>query len=205
MVRPDVVIEGESPGKGADILWRGEADTRGIPVDPCPMNPLLDGTHGGKFNNRNGRQITEKKPHAAIGNVVGKVGQTVGTRGHYLTNGSDDMAARVRKAGLPLAILREDGWEPLPVRVSGDGPMVDAMQAARGGLVTLHNAGFDVVAAGKAVKAALEAGKALRPHAEVAEALVAALAALEGLREGSPRLSPWVQVVEATLRPLVGR
>src|ERR1700676_3809982 len=58
----EVLIEGECPSGGADKLARLWAESRGVPVDPCPVDHELDGPWPGAGPRRNERMYVEKKP-----------------------------------------------------------------------------------------------------------------------------------------------
>lgn len=58
----EVLIEGECPEGGADKMSREWAESRGVPVDPCPVDHALDGPWPGAGPRRNTRQLVEKKP-----------------------------------------------------------------------------------------------------------------------------------------------
>ena len=60
----------------------------------------------------------------------------------------------------------------------------------------------DVGRAGVVVKQAMLVAKERRHESRIVDALMGARAAVEVLREGQPRIAPWVAPVEARLRML---
>lgn len=209
---PAHVAHGASPSGGADAVidevsrawyrahgWRPDQH-----VHAFPMRRDLDGEGGGAFLRRNGRTLELFRPNVAAGLVVGRVGQAVGTRGCYLSNGSEDMARRLRAAKVPLVIYREDGVEPCPV-ARAETPLVGALLGACLALGALFEQGLfaeDVGRAGVVVKQAMLVAKERRHESRIVDALMGARAAVEALREGQPRIAPWVAPVEARLRML---
>lgn len=137
--------------------------------------------------------------NAGIGCVTGRVGQAVGTKGCYLTNGSDDMARRLREGGVPVAIFREDGVEPLPVPRSEDGPLIGGLRAVCWHLASLLPIAPEVTVAGRTCKMALEAAKRPGPSPDRQELAIAVRSSLEALREACPRITPWLTPVDALL------
>jgi hypothetical protein len=101
VLRPSVVVEGESPGGGADILFRQEADRRNIQVLPRPIDPGLDGRRRCAPLSRNGRMLLDN-PDRAVGCISGRMGS-------MFSPGSADMLQRCRAAGIPVIVFREDG------------------------------------------------------------------------------------------------
>ena len=176
-LRPSVVAHGASPSGGADALADSEAEAASIPREPYPVDPALDGPWPAAGMRRNGRMLATFRPQLAAGFVEGKVGQRVGTRGCYLSNGSDDMARRCRAAKVPLVIVREGAVEP------AEDPM--ALMLA--------------LYAVTREEALVPAGKALRAwtRGEVAAEEVAL--ALRCARETS-RAAAWLGAVEAAVR-----
>lgn len=175
-----VIIEGESPYDGADKIVRVEAERLGILVDPCPIDRRLDGYDRPAPIRRNIRMEATKHPQVGAAFVVGNVGESVGTKGHYLSNGTDHMVSLLRAHGKAVVVYREDGVEPC--RDIGE-----AFDVLRG----LYRAGLyreDVCMVGLAVKAATDAGE-----------IVAARAAVEALRLARPTLAPWLAPVEMVL------
>lgn len=190
--RPTHVGHGASPSGGGDAVIDEVSRTYyhklGLDPDeqvlPFPMYRPLDGAGNGAFMARNGRMLKTFRPHVAAGLVVGRVGQAIGTRGCYLSNGSDDMAQRLWAARVPLVIYREDGVEPCRA-------LADALGMLR---VLFYECGRDpaLIAPGKALKSWIERG------GNTFDELHEMLTALACAREAS-RLGPWLAPIEATL------
>lgn len=175
-LRPSAVGHGASPSGGADALANSIARELGVTVEPYPMDPEMDGSGGGgAFLRRNARMLATFRPQLGAGFVSGRVGQRVGTRGCYLSNGSDDMARRCVAAEVPLLIVREDGVEPDPTPLR----TMRLLHALVGGLETPYQA----VNAWK---------KGEARHDEVALVLLCAM-------DGSP-VEPWLRAVREAVR-----
>jgi hypothetical protein len=184
---PDLVIEGESPGGGADILAREQAEARGILVLPCPVDHALDGPWPAAGHRRNERQFRLRPTHAA-GFISGKVGTP-------FSRGSAGMA-RICMRGLP-------GYPPIPLVIYRD----DGLELPRGGLVEalallrlLYRTTPEVAAAGAAARTALEARAAGAPPEDVAALLAGARGEVEKVMGEQPRAAPWLAVVLGLLR-----
>ena len=94
----EVLIEGECPtAVNADKLARDWAESRGVPVDPCPVDHDLDGPWPGAGPRRNARMHREKRPTHAVAFPGG-----TGTAG---------MVAILKAAGVPV-------WEIEPRQTS---------------------------------------------------------------------------------------
>ena len=176
------IIHGASHSKGADHLVDAEAEALGILRDPYPVESDLDGYGRSAPIRRNSRMIAESFPQVGAAFVIGNVGEAVGTKGHYLTNGSDHIVNLLRSHGRAVVVYRENGIEPCR-----------DLAEARDVLGCLWRANLyreDVERAGKAV----------RDAAQGPEAVIAARAAVEALRVARPTLAPWLAPVEMTLQ-----
>lgn len=177
-----VIIHGASPKGGADGLVEQEAYALGIGAVSFPILPAKDGHGRPAPIRRNERMIAEGHPNVGAAFVVGRVGEAVGTNGHYLSNGTDYTVNRLRALGKAVVVYREDGVEPCR-----DLGMAKAM------LGDLWRAGLyrdDVARAGVAVRDACGGGQ---------DALIAARAGVEALRVARPVLAPWLAPVEMAL------
>lgn len=101
-IRPDEVIHGGNGGwnerrrrfEGADYLAGREAEALGIPVRTFHAAWQTHGRAAGPM--RNQRMLTEGLPDRALGfRMPGE------------SRGTDDMAARVRRAAIPLEIVEK--------------------------------------------------------------------------------------------------
>lgn len=187
--------------RGADGVFHAEAIRLGLTVTPHPAAWSRLGKRAGMV--RNGEMAP--LANVGVGCVVGQVGQKVGSKGHYLTNGSDDMARRLMKRNVPLVVYRENGVEPLYVPRSPDPPLVATLRAVCWHLAGLLPLSPEVATAGKTAKAALERVKCLGPHEEVREVLLAVQNSLEAVREAAPQVAPWITPVELRLALLSRR
>lgn len=97
-LRPAVVIEGDA--QGADRMAGAWARARGVVLERYPADWARDGKAAGPL--RNQRMLDEGKPDRAVGFISGAVGSP-------WSRGSADMAACVKKAGVPYAIYRDGG------------------------------------------------------------------------------------------------
>ena len=176
-----VIIHGHSHAKGADHLVDVEAEALGILRAPYPVDPAKDGYGRPAPIRRNVRMERESHPQVGACFCIGNIGEAVGTKGHYLTNGSDHMVSLLRSHGRAVVVYRENGVEPCR-----------SLAEARTVLGCMWRAGLfreDVERAGKAVAAATQGQ----------EAVIAARAAVESLREKRPALAPWLAPVEMVL------
>jgi hypothetical protein len=180
VLQPVFVAHGKSPSGGldeiADTVAREHFVDRGLEAErvcPYPMEPRLDGEGGAAFMRRNARMGSDFAPDLGASFVVGRVGQAVGTRGNYLSNGSQNMVDWLHRHRIPVVVFREDGVEPA----------ADPLAALR----LLYRVTRDerLVAPGKALAATAA-------REEVLTALACA-------REGS-RWAPWVEAVERAVR-----
>jgi hypothetical protein len=185
--RPDLVIEGESPGGGADILAREQAEARGIVVLPCPVDHALDGPWPAAGHRRNERMFRLRPTHAA-GFISGKVGTP-------FSRGSAGMA-RICERGLP-------GFPPIPLVIYRDDgidlPGGDALGNALALLRLLFRGTPEVAAAGAAVRVALEARAGGASPGDVAALVAGALGEVEKVMGEQPRAAPWLAVVTGLL------
>lgn len=193
---PDVVIEGESPSGGADRLARLAGESLGIPVDPCPVDTAIDGPWPAAGHRRNERMHRTKRPDVGAGWISGKGGSP-------MSSGSDGMRRICERAGTPLVVYREDGFElpyPTDPECRGDRMAGDLWWARRTLRGLVRFAREDVIAAGMAVAAAHDRARARMPTSAVRPYVVAAWGAVEALRGRQPRLGPWLEVVDAVVR-----
>ena len=184
---PDLVIEGESPGGGADILAREQAEARSIVVLACPVDHALDGPWPAAGHRRNERMFRLRPTHAA--------GFVSGLRGSTLSRGSAGMA-RICSHGLP-------GHPPVPLIVYRD----DGLELPRGGLVDalallrlLYRTTPEVAAAGAAARVALDARAAGASPEDVAALLAGARGEVEMVMGEQTRAAPWLAVAMGLLR-----
>ena len=183
---PSLVIEGESPGGGADILAREQAEARSIVVLPCPVDHALDGSWPAAGHRRNERMFRLRPTHAA-GFISGRVGSP-------LSRGSAGMA-RICANGLPgyppipLVLYRDDGIELPPGSLR---PAYDLLRL-------LWRTTPEVAAAGKATRDALDAQAAGASPGDVAALTAGACGEVEKVMREQPRAAPWLAVVAGLL------
>lgn len=186
---PDFVGHGDSPCGGGDTIVdnisRPHFTARGL--DPkkrvlrFPWNRIVDGTGNDRFMRRNGRMDRAFMANLAAGLVVGKVGEAVGTNGCYLSNGSEDMARRLRARKVPLIIYRENGVEPF--------------QSPEVALVALRQ-----LYAVTREPALVPLGLALASHISSRLTMAAEVRGeLNRAKEAAPRFAPWLEPILATL------
>lgn len=187
IVRPDVVIDGESPGGGGDKVAREEAERAGIPRDPCPYNRDMDGPTPAGFHRRNERMDREKRPTHGIGLIVGNVGSPQ-------SSGSAGMARILRARGVPVVIYREDGIDAPSVTI-GQG-IDSALRLVRG----LYRLTPEVAHAGHALRAAWEAERQRADIREVIALVRGAHGEVMKLRGEMPRIGPWLEAADVALR-----
>lgn len=195
VVQPEEVAHGASPAGGLDTIADDAAVAyyRARGLDPeehvrrFPMRPEVDGAGG--FLRRNARMGASFEPDLGAAFCVGRVGECVGTRGHYLSNGTDSMVSWLHVHRVPTVVFREDGVEP------HSNPSV-----ALGALRRLYVVTRD--------ERLIPPGLALRMFAEISETPTSreeVLTALACAREGS-RWAPWIEAVEKTVaREQTGR
>jgi len=180
------VAHGASPSGGADKIVDDVARELLIPFPKC-VHPFPVESQDGSWPRapmmRNARMRRDFNAQIAAGFVHGKVGECVGTKGHYLSNGSDEMATALDYGMLPvpLVIFREDGIEPCRRPLL----MLRRLYANTGS--------HDLVAPGKAVAKCLDLAES--------PCLDDTMISLAAAREVSP-FAPWLQSVEAYLRGL---
>lgn len=175
-VRPSVVGHGASPSGGADALVDSVARELGLTVEPCPVDTEQDGPWPAAGMRRNGRMLVTLQPQLGGGFVSGRVGQRVGTRGCYLSNGSQDMADRLARAEVPVVIFREDGIEPDPTPLR-------TMRLLRGLVGDGLEVPYQVVNAWR------------KGEARVDEVALVLLCAMDG-----SRVEPWLRAVREAVR-----
>lgn len=214
MLQPDEVAHGASPSGGADELAEQVAiehyREHGLAPDEhvrrFPMERAIDGDGGAAFLRRNARMgetvfpgmprdadVRPRLPFVPLGAsfVVGRVGQAVGTRGNYLSNGSQSMVAWLLDHHVPTVVFREDGIEPLTgVRGPDIAGAVDLLRR-----LFLFSRDLALVAPGKALVSLWEA---TARHEEVGRLREEVLTALACAREAS-RFAPWIEAVEKTV------
>jgi len=187
VLQPDLVGHGASPSGGGDVVAEacGVRHYRERGLDPdehvrrFPMEPAIDGEGGVAFMRRNARMGEQLQPTVGIALVVGRVGQAVGTRGSYLSNGTQNMVDWLRRHRVPLVIRREDETEPY-----------SSVKAARSQIGRLAEVTGDTSLA--PVWHALDALLVAPSMRE--EALAALAYAADG------RWAPWLEGVAATVR-----
>lgn len=187
-LQPDVIAHGASPSGGLDALAEevGAEHFRARGLDPdervrrFPMDPAFDGEGGAAFMRRNARMGEHFRPTLGAAFVTGRVGQAVGTRGNYLSNGTANMVDWLHARRVPVVVVREDGIEPY-----------SSVKAARSQIWCLGKLTGDAT---------------LGPVWHTLDALIVspsmwreALTALACARETS-RFAAWIEACEATVR-----
>jgi hypothetical protein len=175
-----VIMHGASKSDGLDEIVDRRADALGIAREPYPVDSAKDGASRGSPLRRNERMAREGRARFGAAWSIGSVGEIVGTRGCYLTNGSDHMVKTLRAREIPVVIFRENGVEPCK------GGHEALTQLRRLYAVTREAA---LVAPGKAVAAWVDRGSMPGLLNEVRKSLACA-------RETLPRLTPWLTPVE---------
>lgn len=84
----EVLIEGECPTGGADKLAREWAESRGVPVDPYPVDHELDGPWPYAGPNRNRRMFSDSDATHGVAFEGGR--------------GTADMVRVMKDAGIPV-------------------------------------------------------------------------------------------------------
>lgn len=88
------LIEGGAPG--VDRFARRWAADRGVPNDPCPVDPALDGPWPAAGPRRNRRMLREKRPDRCLAFIANPP-----------TSGTADMVRQARRAGIPVREIVE--------------------------------------------------------------------------------------------------
>lgn len=213
-LQPTLLAHGASPSGGGDAVaeWCGERHFRERGLDPdehirrFAMDPRIDGEGGRAFMRRNARMgetffagwpALAARPGAfiplGIALCVGGVGEKVGSRDCYLSNGTDNMVRWMRAHRIPVVVRRENGVELARFGPPTAEPLTVALDVLR----KLYAATQDkrLVAPGKALASLCECG-----DPEPDEVAIALLYAAEG-----SRWAPWIEAVAATVGASVAR
>lgn len=185
--------------QGADRVFHEAATARGILVEPHAASWRRFRLKAGPIRNE---EMARLGPKLAVQCVVGRVGQRVGKQGAYLTNGSQHMADCLRSRAIPLAVFRWDGIEPIPL-AQGD-RMALALGESLGYLLGVYLAFRDsrLVPAGKALRKIDHRARARYATRELVQEIDSILVLLAEARNILPGAAPWIQTIEATLKPI---